>query len=138
MSALAPLFTSLANISNSSLSSMGSINEGISGASEESISILAGYWLSHLNVTTSMAYDVAAIRQAIENRVQANIDNALISTTEQPINLNEIMYQQLMSLTAIESNTAMNLVKLSQFYDKFSQVVVPNPNGDTAFALKNT
>ena len=75
-----------------------------------------------------------------KNRAQANIDNAAMLAHEQPINLNEIMYQQLMHLASIEANTRLNAEKTAQFYDKFNQfynnVVVPNPNGDTAFGIK--
>lgn len=51
-----------------------------------------------------------------------------------------MMANQIAHLVAIEANTRLNMEKTAQFYDKFSQfydnVVVPNPNGDTAFGIK--
>jgi len=140
MNAMAPLLTSIGNLFGTTLSSMGGIKDGISGASEETVSILAGYWLSHLNVTTMMANEVSIIRQLIESRVQTNLESAISGTAEQPISLNEIMFNQLAYLSSIEANTRINSEKTAQFYDRFDQfynsVVVPNPNGDTAFGIK--
>ena len=140
MNAMSPLLTSIGNLFGTTLSSMGGIKDGISGASEETVSILAGYWLSHLNVTTMMANEVSIIRQLIESRVQTNLESAISGTAEQPISLNEIMFNQLAYLSSIEANTRINSEKTAQFYDRFDQfynsVVVPNPNGDTAFGIK--
>lgn len=136
MSALAPFFTSIGNAFNTSLSTMGGLKEGISGASEQSISILAGYWLSHLNVTTAMAGEVSMIRHIIENNVQSSMQQAQLSAGVTPIDISDIMANQIANLVAIEANTRLNAEKVAQFYDKFSQVVIPNPNGDTAFGIK--
>jgi len=136
MSALAPFFTSIGNAFNTSLSTMGGLKEGISGASEQSISTLAGYWLSHLNVTTAMAGEVSMIRHIIENNVQSSMQQAQLSAGVTPIDISDIMANQIANLVAIEANTRLNAEKVAQFYDKFSQVVIPNPNGDTAFGIK--
>ena len=83
-----------------------------------------------------MAGEVSMIRHIIENNVQSSMQQAQLSAGVTPVDISDIMANQIANLVAIEANTRLNAEKVAQFYDKFSQVVIPNPNGDTAFGIK--
>ena len=136
MQTLAPLYSQISNTLGAATSTANSLQNGISGASEETVSILAGYWLSHLNVTTTMSSNVLAIKDMLSaymNSITSINTNGYKTASSEMNNYSE---QYLQQLTLIGTNTGKTVNKLNEVYDLIKSMRVMNTDGDTMFALK--
>lgn len=135
MQAITPLLNATDNLFGGGIGG-GSLGSGIAGASEETVSILAGYWLAHLDVTTFMRNDVAQILSIMQAN---NLPNA-VSIGEDGLpnstQLSDYSQMYLQNLVQIEANTALGARKTSEMLDMFNSMKVINDDGGSLFALK--
>lgn len=135
MQAITPLLNATDNLFGGGIGG-GSLDSGIAGASEETVSILAGYWLAHLDVTTFMRNDVAQILSIMQAN---NLPNA-VSIGEDGLpnstQLSDYSQMYLQNLVQIEANTALGARKTSEMLDMFNSMKVINDDGGSLFALK--